>query len=257
MRLNGKTALITGGAGGIGAATAHRLSDAGANIVITDLKPSDAIGEKMRFVALDVTEEAAWPTVVDDVLKEFGGIDILVNAAGIEGNVLDSSPLCSFAEWKRVLSVNLDGTFLAIRAVLPSMLKRKTGSIINLSSLAHYVGLPMTVPYAVSKSGVWNLSRAVAAYAAQEGTKVRCNSVHPGLIDTRMLSEIGAALRKMKPDAHAAPENAPPPNVPFGALGKPGDVAGMIAYLASDESAYVTGSEFRVDGGWGLWTSTP
>jgi 3(or 17)beta-hydroxysteroid dehydrogenase len=257
MRVDGKIALITGGVGGIGAATARKMRENGATIVLADLAGGEAVASHVggRFIALDVTDEVRWPEVVSDVVREFGTIDILVNAAGIEGNVLDSSPLCSYAEWKRVLGVNLDGTFLGCRAVLPTMLARKTGSIINISSLAHYVGLPLTVPYAVSKSGVWNLSRAVATYTAQQGTKVRCNSVHPGMIDTRMLDQIGTSMRKLKGIDEAA-DRGPPPWIPFGTLGTPEDVANLITFLASDAASYITGSEFRVDGGWGLWTNT-
>lgn len=255
MRVDGKVAFITGAAGGIGAAAARKLRENGATIIAADRAGADQIAEEVggKSVQLDVTDEGRWDEIVADVVSEFGTIDILVNSAGIEGNVLDSSPLCSYAEWKRVLAVNLDGTFLAIRAILPSMLKQKTGSIINLSSLAHYVGMPMTVPYAVSKSGVWNLSRAVAAFAASQGTKVRSNSVHPGMIDTRMLQDIGASFRKMRGLADDAAGVEAPPGIPFGTLGKPEEVADLITYLASDAASYVTGSEFRVDGGWGLW----
>jgi 3(or 17)beta-hydroxysteroid dehydrogenase len=257
MTVAGKIALITGGAGGIGAATALTMSENGATVVVADRAPGEDVARRVkgRFVALDVTDEGRWAEVVNEVVTEYGAIDILVNAAGIEGNVLDSSPLCSYAEWKRVLGVNLDGTFLGCRVVLPTMLARNTGSIINISSLAHYVGLPVTVPYAVSKSGVWNLSRAVAAYAAQQGTKVRCNSVHPGMIDTRMLSQIGTSIRKLKGIEEPA-DGRPPSFIPFGTLGTPEEVAHLITFLASDAASYITGSEIRVDGGWGLWMST-
>lgn len=257
MRMDGKIAFITGGAGGIGAAAARALAEQGARVIVADragaAEAAEAVGG--RSIVLDVTDEAGWSEAVAGVVADFGTIDILVNAAGIEGNVLDSSPLCSYAEWKHVLNVNLDGTFLGIRAILPTMLAQGTGSIISISSLAHYVGMSMTVPYAVSKSGVWNLSRAVAAYAAAQGTKVRSNSVHPGMIDTRMLQQIGASVRQMQGlDAAAAP-SGPPPGIPFGALGQPEDVGALIAFLASDAASYITGSEFRVDGGWGLWVN--
>lgn len=251
MNFEGKVAFITGGAGGIGGATAQTLLAKGARVIVTDLALAETTNSGLESIRLDVTDEHAWQSVVERVLGTYGRIDILVNAAGIEGNVLDSSPLCSFAEWKKVLSVNLDGTFLATKAILPGMLENDSGVIINLSSLAHYVGLPMTVPYAVSKSGVWNYSRAVAAYAASQGSKVRCNSVHPGLIDTRMLADIGSSLRKLNP---SVPEtDGAPPNVPLARLGTAQEVADLIAYLVSDEASYITGSEFRIDGGWGLW----
>ncbi len=254
MRLKDKVAIITGGAGGIGAATARLMAREGAKVVITDIADGTALANEIggRFVRTEVTDESAWRDLAADVQRDAGRIDILLNAAGVEGDLAEGSPLGSYAEWKRVMAINLDGTYLGIQAVLPGMMERGSGSIINISSFVSYIAQPYCVPYGASKAAVWHLSRSVAAFAALAGTKVRCNSVHPGLIRTRMTDDIFATLGPQFGVDQAGVEQVALQHIPLGHRGEPEDVGHLIVYLASDESSYVTGSEFKVDGGWSL-----
>lgn len=254
MRLKDKVAIVTGGAGGIGAASARLMAREGAKVVVTDIADGTALANEIggRFVQLEVTDETAWRNLAEEVRADLGGADILLNAAGVEGDMSDSSPLGSYAEWKRVMAINLDGTYLGIQAILPGMMERGNGSIINVASLVTYIAQPYSVPYGASKAAVWHLSRSVAAFAAVAGTKVRCNSVHPGLIRTRMTDDIFATLGKQFGLDQAAAEAAALHHIPLGHRGEPDDVGHLIVYLASDEAAYITGSEFKVDGGWSL-----
>jgi 3(or 17)beta-hydroxysteroid dehydrogenase len=256
-RLAGKVALITGGAGGIGEATARLFTDEGAKVVVADVAAEQG-GKLARelgaeFVRLDVTDEQQWSEVVRGIEARHAGLNVLVNAAGIEGNLEAGSPeSTSYADWRRVHSINLDGTFLGCRAVLPVMRRLGAGSIINISSIVSYFGSPLSVAYGSSKAAVQQLTKSVALHGSREGKRVRCNSVHPGVIRTRMLRDIYAAIARK---AGITPQEAERANlraVPFAAVGEPSDVAYLNLYLASDESRYVTGSEFQVDGGWHL-----
>jgi 3(or 17)beta-hydroxysteroid dehydrogenase len=202
---------------------------------------------------LDVTSEGQWRAAVGAIRGKHGRIDVLVNAAGIEGDVINGSiETASLDEWRKVLSVNLDGTFLGCKHVLPVMREAGKGSIVNISSIVSYMSTPSTVAYGASKAGVQQLTKSVAITGCRDGMKVRCNSVHPGVIDTRMvdsiLTQVGQALNVTKEEA----EQGAMSKVPFGHIGEPDDVAYLIVYLASDEAKYVTGSEFMVDGGWHL-----
>jgi 3(or 17)beta-hydroxysteroid dehydrogenase len=256
-RLSGKLALITGGAGGIGEATARLFKEEGARIVLADV--AEEYGKKLareleaEFERLDVTDEGEWTQLVRHIEEQHGRISVLVNAAGVEGNLEAGSPeSTSYADWRRVHSINLDGTFLGCRAVLPVMRRGGTGSIINISSIVSYFGSPLSVAYGSSKAAVQQLTKSVALHGSRDGKRVRCNSVHPGVIRTRMLRDIYVAIARK---AGITPEEAERANlraVPFGEVGEPRDVAYLNLYLASDESRYVTGSEFQVDGGWHL-----
>jgi 3(or 17)beta-hydroxysteroid dehydrogenase len=254
-RVQDKVVAITGGAGGIGAAVARMLAREGAKVAILDVVDGEALSREIggKFHALDVTNEAQWAEVIGVIDKKMGRIDVLVNAAGIEGDLMAGNPeTTSLAEWRRVHSVNLDGTFLGCRAVLPVMKRRKTGSIVNISSIVSYFGSPNAVAYSTSKGGVQTFTKSVARYGARDGNRIRCNSVHPGVIRTRMIENIWSETARL---TNRTPEEAQRLSlrmVPFGALGEPEDVAWLILFLASDESRYITGSEFQVDGGWHL-----
>jgi len=248
--------LVSGGAGGIGAATAALMVKEGAKVVIADMAkngPEVAKTIGAEFMSLDVTSETQWEQVVRETEKKYGSIDILVNTAGIEGDQENNSFMAtSLAEWRRVHAVNLDGTFIGCQKVMPVMERQKRGSIVNVASMICFFPSPFNTAYGSSKAAVQHLSKSVAAWGARNGNQIRCNSVHPGLIRTRMFLNIAAHRAGEENDKAAAAEKEAQAMLPLGALGEPDDVAYLILYLASDEAAQVTGSEFRVDGGWGL-----
>ena len=256
-RVKDKVALITGGAGGLGGATARRMAEEGAHVVLADL--ADDAGQTLArelggdFHHLDVTNEAQWARVAQAVSQAHGRIDILVNGAGIEGDFVNGSPeTTSLEQWRKVLSVNLDGTFLGCKHVLPVMKRSGRGAIVNISSMASFLGTPVNVAYGASKAGVQQLTKSVAVFGSRGGMKIRCNSVHPGVIRTRMLDEIYKQIGQVANVSAEEAEQLSLRQVPFGEVGEPDDVAWLILYLACDESKYVTGSEFMVDGGWHL-----
>jgi NAD(P)-dependent dehydrogenase (short-subunit alcohol dehydrogenase family) len=249
--------LITGGAGGLGGQTARRMAEEGARVVLCDLADDQgqALAKELggEYRRLDVTSEDQWISVVAAVEAAHGRIDILVNGAGIEGDFVRGSPeTTSLEQWRKVLAVNLDGTFLGCKHVLPVMKKARKGSIVNISSMASFLGTPVNVAYGASKAGVQQLTKSVAVHGSRDGMKIRCNSVHPGVIRTRMLEHIYEQIGQLANISKEQAEAGSLRQVPFGEVGEPDDVAWLILYLASDEAKYVTGSEFQVDGGWHL-----
>ena len=256
-RMQDKVALITGGAGGLGGATARLMAREGAKVVIADL--ADDAGKALAselggdYQRLDVTSEDQWQAVASAVASKHGRIDVLVNGAGIEGDFVRGSPeTTSLEQWRKVLSVNLDGTFLGCKHTLPVMRKAGRGSIVNISSMASFLGTPVNVSYGASKAGVQQLTKSVAVFGSRDGLKIRCNSVHPGVIRTRMLDHIFQQIGQLANVASDEAEQLMLKQVPWGEVGEPDDVGYLILYLASDEAKYVTGSEFMVDGGWHL-----
>jgi 3alpha(or 20beta)-hydroxysteroid dehydrogenase len=240
-RLDGKVALITGAARGQGAEEARLFASEGASVVLTDVLDDEGkqtaadIGSAATFHHHDVTSEAEWTSVVDAVLAEHGQLDVLVNNAGIL--VIAPLVMTTEAEYRRVIDVNQIGTFLGMKAVVPHMVERQQGSIINISSVAGLMGSPGMIAYGASKWAVRGMTKAVALEVAPFG--VRVNSIHPGIIETPMLEEFekwGVMSAVME-------------RVPVGRKAEAGEVANLALYLASDESAYSTGSEFVVDGG--------
>lgn len=256
MKLKGKVALITGAGGGIGSAITRTFAAEAATLVLTDVADnavkSLAAETGGKGHAHDVSDEARWAEIVAETLSDHGRIDILVNAAGIEGNLRESGLDTSLGEWRRVMAVNLDGTFLGCRAVLPAMLKQGSGSIMNLSSIVSFMGTPTALAYGASKAGVAQLSRSIALLGTQNGAKVRCNSIHPGVIKTRMTDAIFSEFAANTGSSADEVEATLCASIPFGARGQPMDVAGLALFLASDDAAYITGSEFKVDGGWSV-----
>jgi NAD(P)-dependent dehydrogenase (short-subunit alcohol dehydrogenase family) len=247
-RVDGKVALITGGASGLGAESARRLAREGARIVLTDLATdagtavADEIGGTALFLTQDVTDEARWGEVVDATLERFGRLDILVNSAGVgEGGepILEAT----LEAWRRIVGINLEGTFLGVKAVAPTMAAAGRGSIINISSILGKVGLPGAAAYCASQGGVLMLTKSVALELAPLG--VRVNSVHPGFIETPMVlnafrkSENENEMRDTIISRHA-----------MARLGVPREIADAIVFLASDESSFMTGAEMVVDGGY-------
>jgi NAD(P)-dependent dehydrogenase (short-subunit alcohol dehydrogenase family) len=256
-RVSGKVAMITGGAGGLGGSAARRMAEEGAKVVICDVADDQglALAKELggEYQRLDVTSEEGWREAVGAVDSRHGRIDILVNGAGIEGDFVNGSPeTTSLEQWRKVLAVNLDGTFLGCKHVLPVMKRAGRGSIVNISSMASFLGTPVNVAYGASKAGVQQLTKSVAVHGSRGGMKIRCNSVHPGVIRTRMLDEIYRQIGQVANVSAAEAEQLSLRQVPFGEVGEPDDVAWLVLYLASDEAKYVTGSEFMVDGGWHL-----
>lgn len=247
-RVEGKVALITGGASGIGLATARLLLDEGATLVLTDLNKETGgaalakLGSRATFRRLDVTSEGDWIAVTDAVVAEFGRVDVLVNNAGIV--LLKDIETTTLDDWRRLMAVNLDGTFLGCKHAIRVMKERGGGSIINLSSVAGIVGSGNLAAYSASKGAVRLLSKSVALHCARKGYNIRSNSVHPSFVETPMLRSMIAAARdpaKMEASFTAA--------APLGRLAQPIDVARTVLFLASDESAFTTGAELVVDGG--------
>lgn len=235
-RLSEKVVMITGAAGSVGAAMARAVAREGGLAVATDLAGANGLDH-----ALDVTDEAAWMGVLERVGHEHGRLDGLVNAAGIAalGSIEDTD----LAAWRRIMAVNLDGTFLGCKHALP-LLKRRGGSIVNLSSVAGLIGGHNFAAYSASKGGVRLLTKSVALHGARLDPQVRCNSVHPAFLEGPMVDDI---LRSTDyPDGARARLTR---DIPLGRFGTAEEVAEMALYLLSDESRFVTGAEFVIDGG--------
>lgn len=241
-RFVGRVALVTGAASGIGHATVARLVAEGAAVVATDIADT-AWGDGIATARHDVTREDDWRAAVALAETRFGGLHALVNAAGIlaHGSIVDTS----LADWRRMMDVNLWGTFLGCRTATPAIERGGGGAIVNISSVAALKGTPTVVAYGASKGGVRAMTKAIALDGARRRALVRCNSIHPGVIETPMVTRYFAER-----DEPARTEEAWRRNQPAGgAFGRAEDVAAMIAFLLSDDAAFITGAEFVVDGG--------
>ena len=252
-RVEGKIAIVTGGGTGIGRATALRLAGEGATVVITDRDTESGggvaaeVGDAANFVPQDVREAADWQRLMDDTLSRHGRLDILVNNAGILATANDQElEDTDLDQWRAVQHVNAEGVFLGCKYGVEAMRKNGGGAIVNLSSIAGLIGTPHLVAYGASKGAVRQLTKSVALHCGRKGYGVRCNSVHPGLIETRMGDQVmalgGGDIEKNKEARRRM--------VPLGELGWPDDVANCILFLASDDARYVTGAELVVDGGY-------
>jgi cyclopentanol dehydrogenase len=246
MRLQGKVALISGGARGMGAVEAHMFTREGAKVVIGDVLEEEGrqteaavneAGGECVFVRLDVTSEDDWAAAIGTAVSRFGKLDILVNNAGISitGGIED----LTIEDWERTFDINAKGVFLGTKAAIPEMRKAGGGSIVNISSGAGIAPARGTSgAYAASKGAVRIFSKATAIQYAGEG--IRCNSVHPGPIETPMLRSARGAGATLDDTIE---------RVPMGRIGTPEEIAFGVLYLASDESSFVTGSELVIDGG--------
>lgn len=245
MRLKGKVALISGGARGQGAVEARLFASEGAKVVIGDIL--DDLGRQVEaeiaeaggdvtYVHLDVTSEADWEDAVQTAVDNYGGLNILVNNAGIliRASVEDTTE----EDWNRIMDINAKGVFLGTKASIPAMRDAGGGSIVNISSVAGLQGSPQSAAYSSTKGAVRILTKSTAIQYAKEN--IRCNSVHPGIIYTDMTSD--------SLDTEEGQRNWMN-RVPIGRLGQSEDVANGVLFLASDESSYMTGSELVIDGG--------
>lgn len=254
-RIQNKVALITGAAQGIGEAVARLFAQEGATVVITDIDDEKGeslarqIGATARYLHLDVSRESEWISTMALIRKEFGHLDILVNNAGITGMGKEygrqDPEHASLESWDHIHAVNVDSVFLGCKYAIGMMKERGNASIINMSSRSGNVGIPSLAAYASSKAAVRNHSKTVALYCAQQGYGIRCNSVHPAAI----MTQIWEPMLGSTPEARADSLWALAKDIPLRRMGKPEDVAYAVLYLASDESAYVTGAEFVIDGG--------
>ncbi len=248
QKLNDMLCVVTGGARGIGEAVCAAFLAEGARVILTDIDQTAGAATADRlgceFHRLDVASEADWTALQD----QHPTIDVLVNNAGITGFETATAPhdpeTASLADWRRVHAVNTDGCFLGCRYALQAMKARGSGSIINISSRSGMVGIPGAAAYAASKAAIRNHTKSVALYAAQQGWRIRCNSVHPAAVLTPM----------WEPMLGTGPERettmaALVADTPLKRFGTPEEVAALCVYLASPESAYMTGTELTLDGG--------
>jgi len=247
-RLEGKTALVTGAASGIGLQTSIRLAEEGARVMMTDInlekvrQQAEKIDANATFLKLDITEEEEWISVLGETVKRFDRLEILVNSAGMV--LIADVEQITLEDWRKVHAVNLDGTFLGCKHGVRVMKEFGAGSIINLSSVSGMIGGFNLAAYNSSKGAVRMLTKSVALHCARAGYGIRCNSIHPTFIETPMLE----SMIRDSPDPEKARQTLVR-QVPLRRIGKPDDVANMIVYLASDESTFVTGTEMVIDGG--------
>lgn len=253
-RVAGKAALITGAAGGLGQAMARMLAREGARIALTDidLEGAQALAEAINAnypgaafaFAHDVTDEGQWASVVDQAVAAMGGLSILVNNAGVGGSLVWAEQ-DTLDNWRRVQAINLESVMLGCKHALPHLRASGAGSIVNISSVAGLAAAPGMGAYNATKAAVWMYTKTVALEAAKAGWNVRCNSVHPVFIKTPILDPFVAMAGGDEGVAHEKLARG----IPMKRIGEPDDVAYCVLYLASDESKFVTGAEFKIDGG--------
>jgi 3(or 17)beta-hydroxysteroid dehydrogenase len=258
-RLDGKVALISGAARGIGAETARLMIEAGAKVVIGDVRDelgratAAQLGPDASYLHLDVTREKDWNEAVAAAIERHDGLDILVNNAGLFlGKGLEEA---SLDDWHRLCAVNLTGVFLGTKLALPALAERGKASahgsaIVNLASVAGLVGSQLDPLYSMTKGGVTLFTKSSALECARKGYRVRVNSIHPGVIETDMGEQtFSTRARNLGSNDVAAARQAALKGHPIGRLGKPEDIAKGIVFLASDDAGFMTGAGLVVDGG--------
>lgn len=253
-RLDSKVAIVTGAAQGIGAAIARLFTQNGCFVYLTDIDDergagvARSLGERARYLPLDVREEDDWLRVMTHIVEQRHGVEIVVNNAGItgfeNGTVAHDPENASLENWRAVHRTNLDGVFLGCKYAIRSMRERGVGSIINISSRSGLVGIPAAAAYASSKAAVRNHTKTVALYCAEQGLRIRCNSIHPAAILTPIWEPM------LGNDEHREARMAAlVQDTPLRRFGTPEEVAAVALFLASDEASYITGAEFNIDGG--------
>ncbi len=251
MRVKGKMAFVTGGASGLGRASALMLAREGAKVSVTDINEEGAraVAAEINEInpgagfsfAHDVTSESQWQTTLQQAHDAMGGLNVLLNNAGIGGGstVEDTD----FETWKKVHAVDVDSVFLGCKYAIPLMREHAPGSIINISSIAGLIAGHNMAAYNSAKAGVWLLSKSVALHCAKRGYRIRSNSIHPTFIDTPILDGMAGVNGRDELLTKLSRQ------VPLGEVGDPNDVAYAVLYLASDESKFMTGAELKLDGG--------
>ena len=256
-QVEGKVAIVTGGASGIGAACVETLAREGASVVISDI--DDPRGEALTaqinanggaaiYLSHDVTDEASWQHVVGEIERRYGRLDIMMANAGI-GIMAPSIVDMSLADWRRQTAINLDGVFLSVKYCLPLMRKSGGGSIIMTSSIAGLRGSATLAGYCATKGGVRLFAKSIAMECASRGDGIRVNSVHPGIIDTPIWEKLSASRASSGRNAPIDVEELGRIGAPLGRVGTPQDIANGVLFLASDAASYITGAELVIDGG--------
>lgn len=239
-RLEGKVALVTGGASGLGEADCRLFASEGATVIVADVNPTGAeVAESIgaTFMSLDVTSQDNWQQVVEAIRQQFGTLHVLVNNAGVveAGDIMHQS----LEEFRKVHAVSAEGTFIGCQTCIPLMIESGGGSIINMASIASLQGQYQVIGYCAAKAAVEAMSRGIAVWANQEKNNIRCNTIHPSQIDTPMIRNVGQQIREAGMVRSSTP----------GKVGDPNDVAYMALYLASDESRFINGTAMVVDNG--------
>ena len=256
-QIEGKVALVTGGASGIGEAIVELFAREGATVIATDIdelrgpelaKRIAKAGGKAIFLEQDVTSEERWIDIVAEIAKRYGRLDIMVSNAGI-GISVPSIVDMTLGDWRKQNAINLDGVFLSVKHCLPLMRKTGGGSIVMMSSLAGLRGAPGLSAYSLTKGGVRLFAKSIAMECAAAGDGIRVNSVHPGIIDTPIWGKIPTGATGAGQNAPIDPEERAKVATPLGRAGQAAEIASGVLYLASDASRYVTGSELVIDGG--------
>lgn len=244
-RLENKVAIITGASKGLGEANARLFIDEGAKVILTDIdtdageKLAKHLGENAEFIYQDVRDEDSWKSLIDDVVSRYGGLDVLVNNAGVvKPGTIESQTM---DEYDFIMDVSARSTFIGCKYAVPAMRESGGGSIINMASIASIQGVARVAAYSAAKGAVHGLTVNIAAYCAQEQMDVRCNCLSPSSIDTPMVQNIRAQFSQ-SPEAAAK-------LVPKGEIGEPNDVANTVVFLASDESKFVNGTNIPIDYG--------
>ncbi|WP_022793549.1 SDR family NAD(P)-dependent oxidoreductase [Marinococcus halotolerans] len=250
-RLEGYTSIITGGAGGIGKAAAKKFLQEGANVMLVDMNQEalDSVKAELdeygpvETTMADVTNEEDVKNYVDQTVQQFGTVDVFFNNAGIEGKVAPI-PEQTAEDFMKVMNVNVLGSFLGLKYVMPVMAKQNSGSIINTSSVAGLMGTPGVSPYTTSKHGVVGLTKTAALEVAD--SNVRVNSIHPSPVNTRMMRSLEKGFN---PDDAESARTEQEQAIPMNRYGESEDIANLALFLASDESSFISGSQYRIDGG--------
>ncbi len=255
-RVKDKVAIVTGAASGLGRDIATLLAEEGARVTLTDINEAQgrdvaqSIKGDVRFVRQDVTDEDGWSAIIKDTAEVYGGLDVLVNNAGVVLQNVPQDPEATHLEdWRRIHQVNVEGVFLGCKHAIPAMRISGGGSIVNMSSVAALVATPFITAYGASKAAVRQLTKSVALHCAQNGSRVRCNSVHPGQILTPMLEGLFEDAARQAGAPLDAVRGEFLKKIPIGEFGEPRDIAYGVLYLASDEAKHVTGIKLAIDGG--------